>query len=126
MFCFQSVVGSCVLPRFFSRLLLGATMSVNRFAWNSFLNDAPSQSLQQVAKTLDRAFKDAFDPAQPNKRIPVFKKLGKNEAGIRYPQGFSLDQGNSVIKLPKLGWLKYQKSRDIKGVVKKVAISKRW
>jgi putative transposase len=37
----------------------------------SFLNDAPSQSLQQTAKALDRAFKEAFDPTQPNKRIPV-------------------------------------------------------
>jgi hypothetical protein len=58
--------------------------------------------LQQVAKTLDRAFKDAFDPIQPNKRIPVFKKLGKNETGIRYPQGFSLDQGNRA-------WIRFQK-----------------
>jgi putative transposase len=91
----------------------------------SFLSDAPSQSLQQTAKALGQAFKDAFDPTQPNKRIPVFKKLGKNEAGIRYPQGFSLDQGNSVVKVPKVGWLKYRNSRDVKGVVKNVTISRK-
>jgi len=52
----------------------------------AFLNDVPSQSLQQTAKALDRAFKDAFDKKQPCKRIPKFKRRGRNEAGIKYPQ----------------------------------------
>lgn len=91
----------------------------------AFLKLAPSQSLQQTAKTLDRAFKDAFDKNQPNKRIPNFKRLGKNEAGIKYPQGITLDQGNSVVKLPKLGWVKYRNSREIEGVVKNVTISRK-
>ena len=34
-----------------------------------FLNHAPAQSLQQTAKALDRAFRDAFDKQQPNKRL---------------------------------------------------------
>ena len=61
-----------------------------------FLNLAPSQSLQQTAKSIDRAFKDAFDKNQPNKRIPNFKRLGRNEAGIKYPQGVLLDEGVMV------------------------------
>lgn len=90
-----------------------------------FLNAAPSQSLQQTAKSLDRAFKDAFDKNQPNKRIPNFKRLGRNEAGIKYPQGVLLDEGNSVIKLPKLGWVKYRKSRSVLGKIKNVTISRK-
>ncbi|MHB0984928.1 MAG: RNA-guided endonuclease InsQ/TnpB family protein [Sulfuricella sp.] len=90
-----------------------------------FLSDAPAQSLQQTAKALDRAFKDAFDKNQPNKRIPNFKRLGKNEAGIRYPQGFTLDQGNSVIRLPKARWVKYRNSRPIEGTVKNITISRK-
>lgn len=90
-----------------------------------FLANAPSQSLQQTAKALDRAFKDAFDKNQPNKRIPNFKRLGKNEAGIHYPQGFALDQGNAVIKLPKTRWVKYRNSRKIEGTVKNVTISRK-
>ncbi len=90
-----------------------------------FLKLAPSQSLQQTAKALDRAFKDAFDKNQPNKRIPNFKRLGKNEAGIKYPQGITLDQGNSVIKLPKLGWVKYRNSRKVEGTIKNVTISRK-
>gem|GEM_PF-2159426 len=53
----------------------------------AFLNQAPSQSLQQTAKALDRAFRDAFDKRQSNKR------LNKREAGIKYPQHMVLDQG---------------------------------
>lgn len=90
-----------------------------------FLNLAPSQSLQQTAKSLDRAFKDAFNKNQPNKRIPNFKRLGKNEAGIKYPQGVLLDEGNSVIKLPKLGWVKYRNSRKTLGKIKNVTISRK-
>ena len=90
-----------------------------------FLNLAPSQSLQQTAKSLDRAFKDAFDKNQPNKRIPNFKRLGRNEAAIKYPQGVLLDEGNSVIKLPKLGWVKYRKSRSVLGRIKNVTISRK-
>lgn len=91
----------------------------------SFLNHAPSQSLQQTAKALDRAFRDAFDKNQPNKRIPIFKKKGHNEVGIRYPQGFLLDENNQVVKLPKLKYVKYRSSRKIEGIVKNITISKK-
>jgi putative transposase len=81
--------------------------------------------LQQTAKALERAFKDAFDKNQPNKRTPTFKWLGKNEAGIKYPQGVLLDSGNSVIKLPKLGWVKYRNSGKVLGKIKNVTISRK-
>lgn len=89
-----------------------------------FLKEAPSQSLQQTAKALDRAFRDAFDKTQPNKKIPVFKRSGRNEAGIKYPQGTNLDSGNQVIQFPKIGWIKYRHSRDIKGQIKNISISR--
>jgi putative transposase len=91
----------------------------------AFLNQAPAQSLQQTAKALDRAFRDAFDKKQPNKRLPQFKRLNKREAGIKYPQHIVLDQGNSVIKIPKLGWVKYRNSRDVLGKIKNVTISRK-
>jgi IS605 OrfB family transposase len=90
----------------------------------AFLNEAPAQSLQQTAKALDQAFKDAFDKTKPNKRLPKPKKLGKNEAGIKYPQGCWLDENNRVIKLPKLGWVKYRFSQPIVGVIKNVTVSR--
>lgn len=90
----------------------------------AFLREAPAQSLQQTAKALDRAFKDAFDKNQPRKRLPTNKKLCKNEAGIKYPQGCTLDENNRVIKLPKLGWVRYRNRREVLGVIKNVTISR--
>ncbi len=87
----------------------------------SFLKECPSQVLQQKIKDLDKAFKDAFDKQQPNKRLPRFKKKGLNN-NFRFPQGFKV-QGNQVY-LPKIGWLGFHKSRDIVGKTKNITISK--
>ncbi|MGL6070407.1 RNA-guided endonuclease InsQ/TnpB family protein, partial [Craterilacuibacter sp.] len=43
--------------------------------------------------------------------FPRFKRKGLSDS-FRYPQGCKLDQGNSRIFLPKLGWLRYRNSRD--------------
>ena len=42
---------------------------------------------------------------------------------FRYPQGVKLDQANSRIFLPKLGWLRYRNSREVLGTVKNVTAS---
>ena len=75
-----------------------------------FLKECPSQVLQQKLRDLERAFKDGFDKSQPLKRIPVFKKKGSGD-GIRFPQGFKLD--NRRIFLPRIGWLGFHKSCSI-------------
>lgn len=36
-----------------------------------------------------------------------------------------LDPGNGVIKIPKLGWVKYRHSRAVKGKIKNVTISRK-
>ena len=86
-------------------------------------DDAPSQALQQTLKDLDCAVKDAFDKKQPLKAFPTFKKKGKSVESFRIPQGFQVDQGNSRIKLPKLGWLRYRNSREMTGMPKNVTVS---
>jgi len=85
--------------------------------------DAASQSLQQTVKDLDRAVSDAFDPKQPFKEFPVFKKKGRCSESFRIPQGFEVDQNNSRIKLPKLGWLRYRNSRKAVGTPKNITVS---
>lgn len=106
------------------------TISYNKLAlllpsWKKehpFLNDAPSQTLQQVLMNLDRAIKDAFDPKQPEKLFPVFKKKGKSRDSFRYPQGFKID-GNRIF-LPKIGWIGFWRSRKIEGIPRNVTISR--
>jgi len=85
------------------------------------LNEAPSQTLQQTLKQFDRAMRDCFDKNQPNKRFPRFKKKGVKDS-FMFPQGFRVE-GNR-IKLPKLGWVKFRKSRDLEGKLKSATVSR--
>ena len=84
-----------------------------------WLNDAPSQALQQALKNLERAYKNFFEKRAD---FPRFKKKGQSDS-FRYPQGVKLDQANSRVFLPKLGWLRYRNSRDVLGEVKNVTVS---
>ncbi|MCP4050945.1 MAG: helix-turn-helix domain-containing protein [bacterium] len=61
-----------------------------------FLKDCHSQVLQQTLKNLERAFRDAFNKKQPNKRNPVFKHKGQYDS-FSYPQGFKIE-GSRVFQ----------------------------
>lgn len=93
-------------------------------AWKAefpWLKEAPSQALQHVLKNLDRAFVNFFEKRTD---YPRFKKRGLGDS-FRFPQGFKLDQGNSRVFLPKLGWLRYRDSREVLGTVKNITVSGR-
>ena len=82
-----------------------------------FLKEVHSQPLQQAQKDLDRAYKDFF---KKRKGAPKFKKKSHDKS-FRYPQGVKvLDQ---KVYLPKVGWVKFQKSRAIEGIVKNATVS---
>lgn len=86
-----------------------------------WLKETHSQPLQQTLMVLDRAIQDAFNKSSP-KRFPRFKKKGQHDS-FRYPQGFKLD--DSRVFLPKIGWVRFYKSRDLEGTPKNVTVSKR-
>ena len=88
-----------------------------------FLKETHSQPLQQTLMQLDRAIKDGFDKKSV-KRFPKFKKKGQKDSFL-YPQGFKVDQDNSRLFLPKIGWVGYINSREIIGTPKNITISKR-
>ena len=88
-----------------------------------FLSKVHSQPLQQTLKNLDRALKEAFNKTNP-KRFPRFKKKGTHDS-FRYPQGFKVDETNSRVYLPKIGWVNYRQSRRIKGEPRNITISRR-
>jgi putative transposase len=93
-------------------------------AWKtefSWLKESPSQALQQALKNLDRAFVNFFEKRTD---YPRFKKRGLADS-FRFPQGFKLDQDNSRVFLPKLGWMRYRNSRDVLGKVKNITVSSR-
>lgn len=72
-----------------------------------WLKEAPSQPLQQSLKDLERGYKNFF----------------QKRAAFCYPQGVKLDQANSRISFPKLGWIRYRNSREVIGEVKNVTVS---
>ena len=83
----------------------------------AFLNECPSQSLQKPLRELDKAFFKAFTKKGG---FPKFKKKG-NRDSIYFPQGFKI-KDNKVF-LPKLGWVKFFKTRNIEGIVKNITVS---
>lgn len=86
----------------------------------SWLKEAPSQSLQQSLRDLDKAFTNFFSGKSD---YPSFKKKGQHDA-FRFPsQRVKVDQKKQSVFLPKLGWIKYRKSRDIAGIIKNITIS---
>ena len=90
-------------------------------AESTWLADAPVHPLQQTLKDLERAYSNFFAKRAD---FPRFKKKGQRDS-FRYPdpKQIKLDQGNSRIFLPKLGWLRYRNSRKVLGTVKNVTVS---
>ena len=88
----------------------------------SFLAEAPAHNIQQKLKDLDRAYMDAFDKKQPNKRIPK-KRKKQLHSSFRFPlpKQFAID--NRRVKLPKIGWVGFHKSQKIVGEPKNITIS---
>ena len=87
-----------------------------------FLQEAPSQSLQQTLKNLDRALREGLRKTNP-KQFPRYKKKSMHGSFL-YPQGYKLDQDNARIYLPKIGFVRYKKSRLVEGTLKNVTVSK--
>ncbi|MEO6959227.1 MAG: transposase [Burkholderiaceae bacterium] len=102
------------------------SMAANLPIWKrevgqEWLKDAPSQALQHALKGLEKAYKNFFAKRAD---FPRFKRKGSGDS-FRYPEPkqIKLDQANSRILLPKLGWLRYRNSRNVPGEVRNVTVS---
>lgn len=87
-----------------------------------FLKEVPSQALQQRLMDLDKAIREAFDKSNP-KKFPQFRKKHLSRESFRYPQGFQIVDRR--VFLPKFGWARFFKSREIEGTPKNVTVSLR-
>jgi putative transposase len=88
-----------------------------------WLKDAPVHPLQHALKDLERAYTNFF---AKRAGFPCFKRKGMGDS-FRYPDAkqFRIDQGNSRVFLPKLGWIRYHNSRDVPGVARNITVSGR-
>ncbi len=109
-------------------------MAKHLTAWRNgeetpWLKDAPVHPLQHALKDLEKAYKNFFakraDPSATLRAgFPRFKRKGSGDC-FRYPdpKQIKLDQANSRIFLPKLGWIRYRNSRDVLGELRNVTVS---
>src|SRR5438552_2621380 len=100
-------------------------MAKHLTAWRNgldtpWLKEAPCHPLQHALKDLEKAYKNFFAKRAD---FPRFKRKGSSDA-FRYPapKQIKLDQANSRIFLPKLGWLRYRNSRHVLGEVRNVTV----
>ena len=86
-----------------------------------FLQEVPSQALQQSILDLDRAYKNFFK--RGNKGFPKFKKKNINDS-FRIPIPCEINYDNWTVKLAKLGTVKIFKghNKQIKGKIKSYTI----
>lgn len=103
------------------------TMAKHLTTWRNdpkmpWLREAPCHPMQHALKHLDQAFRNFF---AGRAAYPCFKRNG-DQASFRYPDAkqFKLDQSNSRIFLPKLGWMRYRNSRHVAGELRNVTVSR--
>jgi putative transposase len=87
-----------------------------------WLKEVDKFALQNSLKDLDKAFKNFFEG---NAKYPKFKS--KKSKHRSYRTNFTNNnikiEGNR-IKLPKLGWVKFVKSREVEGKILNVTVSR--
>ena len=86
-----------------------------------WLTESPSQTLQQTLRDLDQGLK-RFSQHKGN--MVYFKARGDGDS-FRFPQLLEgdFDEANARIRIPKIGFVRYRKSRCIQGKVKHLTIS---
>ena len=96
-------------------------VSLKRQESTAWLQDIHSQVLQQALKNLDNAFQHFFQNVKAGRKpgFPRFKCKGIRDS-FRYPQGVKVEKDK--VYLPKIGWVRFRKSRDIIGNIKQTTI----
>lgn len=89
----------------------------------SWLKEVHSQVLQQALDDLNKAFERFFQGIKNKENVgyPGFRCKGEHDS-FRYPQGVKVK--DNLAWLPKIGWVKFRKSREIEGKIKQTTVIK--
>jgi putative transposase len=92
-----------------------------------WLKEPDKFSLQNALKDLDRAFKNFFKgkyefPKFKSKKNP--KNSYRTNKFIRKRGTTNIEIKDNKIKLPKLGWIKFRKSKEVKGEIINVTVTR--
>jgi putative transposase len=85
-----------------------------------WLKNPSSHVLQQTLIDLNKAI---INWLRRKTGFPRFKKKGVHDS-FRIPLPPKLDDNTNKVYVPKIGWVKFRKSRDIKGITRSFTISR--
>src|SRR5262245_20217862 len=90
---------------------------------SSWLKEIHSQVLQQALHDLNEAFDHFFQRVKKKESpgYPHFRCKGINDS-FRYPQRVKVQKDN--VWLPKIGWVRFRKSREVEGEIKQTTVIK--
>lgn len=93
----------------------------------SWLKEVDKFALQNALKNLDRAYRNFFDGLK-GKRVrmgfPKFKKLHAAKQSYRTnPTNGNIQLVENYLKLPKLGWVRFHKSQEVRGRILSVTVT---
>lgn len=86
-----------------------------------FLKDVDSIALQSSNEALGSAYQRFFRKLGG---FPTFKKKNAKQSYTTKNVGGSIKVENNLIRLPKLGFIRFAKSREVRGNIKTVTVSK--
>ncbi len=88
-----------------------------------WLQTIHSQVLQQALGDLELTYQAFFRRVKSGETpgFPKFRQCGVHDS-FRYPQGFKVE--NDKVFLPKIGWLRFRKSREVVGAIKQTTVIK--
>ena len=86
----------------------------------SWLKESPAQVLQQSLMDLSV---DLVAWMNGEKGFPRFKKKGVHDT-FKLSDGFKIDEQTARILLPNIGWIRYRKSRETKGTIRSLTVSR--
>ena len=90
--------------------------------WPWLATDPYSHNLQQVCKRLAEAFKKMFTKGTKHSgRKPRFKQRNQ-VCSARFPSALRVEDNR--IRIPKIGWIRFRKSREIIGAIRNVTLKK--
>ncbi len=97
-----------------------------------FLKEADATSLQQTRIDLEQAYKNFFRKIKLQQKVSLRFKSRKNpKQSFRIVNDISNSRStkrirvkNNYIKIPKIGFVKFKKSREVEGKIKSITVSK--
>ena len=100
-----------------------ALTQLKREAQTQWLKQPIAQALQQTLRDQDRAIRESF---KNGKGFPRFKSRDHGDSfRLPQPKREDIDEANARVFVPKLGFVRYRKSRDTaEGLVRQVTIKR--